>query len=326
MIVPRFWAEARRQERIEGRQVTLRRFGWSNVDDADAKRVAEERVVEAMAQVRRGVKVPAREKKVPYNGANGLPIREEIVEERGAAVVTRNSYGARCLNVRDVLIADVDVAPGDPPAAVWVGGWLVGIGAAVASGLLGAGLAWASFACAGGLVGVVGGFVALRQLRIGAGGGAEAVARGRIEGFARSYPDWRLHLYRTPAGFRVLVTHQRFDPSSRDVAFFFEALRVDPAFVRMCRIQKCFRARLTAKPWRIGIETPLRPRPGVWPVRPERREERSRWIDAYEARARAFAACRFEASFGRSRDDPAAAAVRAWHDEASGANSTLPLA
>ncbi|MEQ1893799.1 MAG: hypothetical protein ABL998_14750, partial [Planctomycetota bacterium] len=34
--------------------------------------------------------------------AEGVPIREEIVSEHDAAVITRNGYGARCLNTPNV--------------------------------------------------------------------------------------------------------------------------------------------------------------------------------------------------------------------------------
>jgi len=36
MIVPQFWAEGRVRDRIAGHQVTIRRFGWSDVSQEDA--------------------------------------------------------------------------------------------------------------------------------------------------------------------------------------------------------------------------------------------------------------------------------------------------
>ncbi|MFT4843826.1 MAG: hypothetical protein ACI8UD_002340 [Planctomycetota bacterium] len=52
--------------------------------------------------------VPSHERKLPYGGL-GLPIREEIVARNGADIITRNGYGARCLNEPDVLFADIDM-------------------------------------------------------------------------------------------------------------------------------------------------------------------------------------------------------------------------
>lgn len=41
-----------------------------------------------------------------------MPIREEIIGRAGDAVITRNGYGACCLNVPNVLFGDVDVYAG----------------------------------------------------------------------------------------------------------------------------------------------------------------------------------------------------------------------
>ncbi|MEL6431481.1 MAG: hypothetical protein AAFR54_20075, partial [Planctomycetota bacterium] len=120
MLVPRHWAEARRSLRVDGRAVTVRRFGWSSASEAEATAHAEHRAAEAAAAIEAGQAVEPRERKVPYNGADGLPIREEILEEDedGRFVVTRNSYGAHCLNAPSLLIADVDFDAPSPPAAV----------------------------------------------------------------------------------------------------------------------------------------------------------------------------------------------------------------
>jgi hypothetical protein len=116
MIVPACWAVARGQQRAGERQVPLRRFGWSDAGQDDAQAMADARAAKAMQRNVSGEPMPkrelTREPKVPYNCAAGLPIREEIAGRQGSVVVTRNSYGARCLNVPDMLFADIDFAPG----------------------------------------------------------------------------------------------------------------------------------------------------------------------------------------------------------------------
>lgn len=112
MIVPDFWAEARRQHKSPGKQITVRRFGWSNVSEADALAIAEERAETALGRILSGENLQKREPKVPYNGAAGIPIREEVLERHGEQVITRNSYGAHCLNSPDALFADIDLRPG----------------------------------------------------------------------------------------------------------------------------------------------------------------------------------------------------------------------
>src|SRR4249920_633005 len=108
MLVPEFWAEATAKYLKRGNQVTIRRFGWSNESQQDAENLAESRAQDALLRVLAGEKLLRREPKVPYNGAEGVPIREEIVARHGDAVVTRNMYGARCLNTPNVLFVDVD--------------------------------------------------------------------------------------------------------------------------------------------------------------------------------------------------------------------------
>lgn len=325
MIVPRFWAQARLREKRPGRQLTLYRFGWSNESQAAAQQLAEERVRAAMARALAGERVPQREHKVPYNGADGLPIREEIVTEHGASVVTRNSYGARCLNTPDVLVADVDFdaqASGAQEALGCLGVLVLGLVLWVVTGSFSLSLELSFGAMVLLVLLLQGG----QWLRVRLAGGPERLARTRVARFLGRHADWRLHVYRTPAGLRLIATHRRFRPSEPEVDDFFKAVGVDPNYRKMCRLQQCFRARLTAKPWRIGLTTRLRPRPGVWPVRPERRAERSRWLDDYETRAARFAACAHVETLGAAQGEQGAEEVRALHDELSRARSGLPIA
>jgi hypothetical protein len=108
MIVPTYWSEARKQHRQNGKQVTIRRFGWSDISESEAAAMAESRASEALARRLKGQRLPQRDQKVAYGGASGIPIREEILGRQNDVVITRNGYGARCLNTPDVLFADVD--------------------------------------------------------------------------------------------------------------------------------------------------------------------------------------------------------------------------
>lgn len=316
MIVPDFWAEARRRHRAAGRQITVRRFGWSLVGEAEALAMAEARADDALARLLAGEPLARREPKMPYNGAAGVPIREEVLARHGEEVVTRNAYGAHCLNSPRALFADIDfdlpslLKPGLAVFAVLVaaglllgwqlGRWGVALGIAFAALVLAAPVA-----------------KALVRLGIAARGGAERLARRRIEAFVAAHPAWALRLYRTPSGYRVLATHRPFDAAEPEVRAFFDAVGADPVYVRMCLNQHCFRARLTAKPWRIGIAGHMRPRPGVWPVHPDRLAVRRAWVAAYEARAAAYAACRYLASIGSGVVHPAVQPVIELHDRAS---------
>ncbi len=326
MIVPQYWAEARKQYRADGRQITVRRFGWSDDSEAQAHAMAETRAIEALRRLVAGEQLPRREPKVPYNGAHGVPIREQIVERHDDVVITRNAYGARCLNTPDVLFADVDFSSGVPSrlrialslvlvAIAWAYAWQarsfwIGLGGLMAALIVGQLLAGA-----------------LYRVWMTLTGGEAHRTRTRIERFVAAHPAWGLRLYRTPNGWRTVATHRRFAADDPEVAAFFSAIGADPLYVRMCSNQRCFRARVSAKPWRIGIAAPLKPRPGVWPVRPEAMAKRNAWIEHYEREAARYAACNFVAALGNPSVDAKVQGVIALHDRACRATTAaLPTA
>lgn len=326
MIVPDHWAQASLRERHRGRQVTVHRFGWSTTSLADAQAMAQSRAAEAMRRILAGEALDRRERKTAYNGAFGVPIREEVLARHGEEVITRNAYGARCLNTPAALIADIDFMPaGRARTAVATGVVLTALGALAGIALQSRGLAIGALILA--LLLAVPVSAALQRLLTAARGGPERAARRRIDRFLAMHPAWGLRLYRTPAGLRAIATHRRFDPADPEVAGFFSAIGADPLYVRMCMHQRCFRARLSAKPWRIGIAGHLRPRPGVWPVRPEQLDQRHQWVAAYEPVAARFAACHHVATLGSGAVHADVQGVIALHDRESRAlRHELPLA
>lgn len=320
MIVPRHWSEARTELRVNGKKRVIRRFGWSNESAEDAEAHAQSRALEAAAALAEGQETAPRETRAPYLAGEGLPIREEILSEHGDDVVTRNAYGAACLNSPDVLFADLDLLPALPTGGnlglrvlivIAVAGALGAIHPLAAIAGLALGLVWALRAT-----------VPAKE----AGPSVVSEARERLDAFLLAHPDWRVRLYRTPAGFRLLALHRTFAPDAPEVAEAFALLRTDPIYALLCRQQRCFRARVSPKPWRVGVREGMRPRPGVWPVRPERLPDRTAWVARYTAASEGWAACAFEAELGQGSSDPRALAVAALHDRLSGATSGLPIA
>ncbi|EMI55760.1 hypothetical protein [Rhodopirellula sallentina] len=325
MIVPSYWAESKRTIKHDNRQMTVRRFGWSDDSQSAAQEHAEQRVDDAVKKITSGESTLLAEPKVPYNGADGLPIREEIVSRHGESVMTRNAYGALCLNTPDVLIADVDAEerPGcGPYGYVFWGYSIVYIV-----------LAWRVEGLRSLFLYLLGAFVvvtllgsAWHWLRDRMRGSLKQAARDRIERFSNSHSDWGMRLYETPRGWRVLVSHSTFDPRGDAVRDFFQAIGADPIYVRMCFNQNCFRARVSPKPWRIGIDDHLKPRPGVWPITPERMPQRKRWVEEYERLSTQYAACRFVESLGSVSQCEEARRVIQVHDRMSGANTQFKIA
>jgi hypothetical protein len=325
MIVPQFWAEGRIQEQVAGKQFTVRRYGWSDDSPLAAQAHADQRTREAFDRIVGGEMLKRREPKLAYNGADGMPIREEIVERQGDSVVTRNGYGARCLNTPDVMFVDVDFEDTRGSAR-----GLTVIGAAFIAALVAGYATRSAIACVAAFVLIA----AVGIWRVRAEGlrftqdksDPLAGAHARVERFIYQHPDWHLRLYRTPAGVRVLAMHDVFAPSDAAVADAFQALGADQVYARMCRNQNCFRARLSAKPWRMDIREHL-PRPNVWPVPPDKLPARDAWVARYERAAEGYAACQYLASVGNTLNVHLnALAVQELHDERTRAHRGLPLA
>jgi hypothetical protein len=329
MIIPKYWAEARLQHRERKRQITVRRFGWSDDSPEAAQAHADSRVREAFDRVLAGESLPRSERRIAYNGSEGVPIREEVVERDSESVITRNGYGALCLNSPNVLFADIDFAPHAASVRV-VQMSMLSVFAATAVLLyfalgakLGLTLVVAFFASL--LVGVpLPGWV--RRWRTALRGGAEKVAIERLRRFLQAHTHWRVRVYRTPAGLRLLALHRLFDPREAEVERAFDALGVDPNYARMCRNQNCFRARVSPKPWRIGMSRLRPPYTAAW--RPEHAELPSRraWVADYDRVSEAYASCRYLEALGAGQVDPVAEHVQQLHDLMCQAERDLPLA
>lgn len=328
MIIPQFWAEARLQHRERGRQITIRRFGWSDDSLAAAQAHADTRVREAMARALAGEKLTRRERRAAYNGSEGVPIREEIVERDGETVITRNGYGALCLNTPNVFFADIDFDEKPGCRAVLIATLLVGVAVAVAMRVaLDLSLVRAIVIGVAAAILLGYGTVGVWQRAIAAlQGGQEGRARKRIARFAARNPSWRMRLYRTPAGMRVLALHRTFDPREAEVTRAFDDLGVDATYARMCHNQNCFRARVTPKPWRLGMQRLRAPYSAVWQSEHRDLPGRREWVDAYGRASEGYAACRYVESFGGGAVDAAADRVRELHDLMCMAERDLPLA
>ena len=331
MDIPRYWAEHREQRTLPGRRrLTHRRFGWSSRSQEDAQRHAEQRVAEAWAAWDAGRPPTRWEAKVAYGGADGLPIREEILEEHPDldVVVTRNAYGSRCLNVPDILFADVDLGePGEHRRNLQglliflVVQVIVLIGLLMYQGWGGTG--WPLLLLFAIMLPTLWGMTtSWRRWRSAVH--PEWIVP-RLQAWCASHPTWRLRVYRTPAGLRLLATHGSLNPRSEETEAFFAVVSADPMYRLMCRKQACFRARVSPKPWRIGIRERIGY--GTWPsTGPSAVERRSAWIAQYEAAAIGYAACAFMTELGAGTATARGSAVATLHDRLAGVAAGAPLA
>jgi hypothetical protein len=138
---------------------------------------------------------------------------------------------------------------------------------------------------------------------------------------AQSHSTFRI--YRTAAGFRVIGLGREFDPAGREAEELMIATGTDQQFRRLCKVQKCFRARLTPKPWRCGV-----PRPWIrFPYRdPTAEQEMRDWIAKYERESARYATCQFLVEVGSTAAEGDQAVLLELHDGITKASSELPLA
>lgn len=95
-------------------------------------------------------------------------------------------------------------------------------------------------------------------------------------------------VYRTHNGWRIMLTGNDLAPASPRMKQLFAALHADPLYVAMCERQQCWRARLTPKPYRVGITRFPRPVDSESIYSPESQE----WIAKYESVCMGKAVCR----------------------------------
>ncbi len=339
MQIPQYWAQVRLRHEIRARNsVTVQRWGWSDISQHHAQEHAQKRAEQALDAAINAPKETLEYYRFPrmeWRGEYGLdgatPIREQVLERRGNTVKTRNSYGAHCLNVEDVGIADVDY----PNAAKHVGPpWF-------ASLMLIAALIYISTQPAVWnmrmwgfiLVTAMLGWYCLHHMQQWIKSRAaraqaippQQVALADIEQFSAQHPDWGLRVYQTPKGLRVIVTHMPMTSSAPEVRTLFDGLKVDPLYSLLCDKQQCFRARVTGKPWRMGMSG-LSSMDRRWPVDPANASSRQQWSTEYDREAEKYAACHHLTHLGNPSVCAEAQEFIRWHDATSKAQSSLPLA
>ncbi|HET7233667.1 MAG TPA: hypothetical protein VFJ16_26900 [Longimicrobium sp.] len=329
MLVPRFWSRASSQAvRPDGTPVRFHVWRGSRTSPDEAQALAHDAVARMAERIQRGAGFP---EKYTYGDR---PLREEVIREIPGtggdddpdAAITRNSYGALVLNAARAFFIDVDVAGSEPGARQEAHSAPQPQTAQSLWGLVD------SLPLPGGLRSIV------DQFRPASGGSSAppsgpppSAGRGdptgaaidQLRRFVAGRPGWRVRVYRTYAGLRYLVTHAPFSPTDGETQAVLAAVGADAQYIRLCQVQKSFRARLTPKPWRIGMENPRVKFPYENPA--AEREMRA-WEARYNQASAGRATCHFIEEIGTGAEHPDIAPIRALHDEQTRATSGLPLA
>ncbi len=257
---------------------------WSSQSLAEAQSLANQAAQQIAERFKHG-DIPQHHGYYPDRPFRELVLRE-IKNRAGetAAVVTRNSYGCLVLNTARVMFVDVDLPEPKRP-----------------------GLFQRLFG----------------KPQAAPPGNPQNDAIAKAELWARNHSDWGWRIYRARAGLRLLATHALFDPETAVSNGVFDALGADPLYRRLCKTQKCFRARLTPKYWRCsGSRPPVR-----WPFENEKAENRfKKWQAKFDQLAASFATCELLQKIGNPDAHPEVQLILGVHDETTRAGSKLELA
>jgi hypothetical protein len=149
-----------------------------------------------------------------------------------------------------------------------------------------------------------------------------ASALDRVRAACGRFPQTSFRIYRTAAGFRLLATDLLLDPASAQAQELLADFSADPFFVKLCKLQASFRARLTPKPWRCGCALP----PGSFPREGSAGIAFAKWLQEYEGAIRSRATCELVETQGSGRTLPEASEIVAEHDRACRVGEKAPLA
>ncbi|WP_281222892.1 hypothetical protein [Photobacterium sanguinicancri] len=133
----------------------------------------------------------------------------------------------------------------------------------------------------------------------------------KIEAYQAAHPDLSFRVYETHSGIRFIETSRVINSQDPIVTSLFKDLNVDPLYQYLCHRQACFRARLSPKPWRIGMARPA----SRFPRCNENEMTAFRlWLSGYEKASQGTTVVKHLASFGARRADATVQRVIELHD------------
>lgn len=157
---------------------------------------------------------------------------------------------------------------------------------------------------------VSGGFLNAIARLFGGGKSDESILIERVQALCAANDNLSVRLYRTAAGFRLVLAGDYLALDAATLFALFRSLDVDPLYSKLCEKQGCFRARLTPKPSRVGVKSAPRCMDSATAA-----DVLAAWVPAYEAACKPYAVCRLVECFGRPISHPALT----LHDELTGA-------
>lgn len=287
MKLARYWTRGEAESSSpSGKVFRVWARGWSD-DSLNAARARALEIARRIAQ--RVASGSGSQDKYAY-GQRPLP--EPVIREfRGAAgdltaVVTRNAYGSLVLNSDRLMFVDVD-GRGKRPASATFGKMI--------SSLFG---------------------------KTSAPSASPYPVPDAMNQVAQRR-GLSVRIYETAAGYRLLITNAHFKPGSAEAESLLTDFESDPLYIRLCRMQESFRARLTPKPWRCHLPSlPVR-----FPFETAAEKDRyRRWEAEYNSKTALYATCHYVATLGPGTVVPEFKELIQYHDHETKATSGVQLA
>ena len=260
---------------------TIQVFGYSNESPQAAERMADTLFRELEKSIAAFGHGGAGR---PWDYTAGRPIREEILHELDPRnIVSRNRYGADVLNSETHVFIDVDFLKPPRPSRL--------------AALFG-------------------------RSRPEPLPPPEHTLKQVVDAARDASEDLHpIRIYLTKNGYRLVVQNVDVAPASDACTRLMNRFNADSLYACLCVSQKCFRARLTPKPYRIHVKG----RKFTWPElgTPDQCADKEAWLAEYAEKSKDHAVCQYLDTLNGPRADDA---VLDFHDAATGAFSGNPLA
>lgn len=149
----------------------------------------------------------------------------------------------------------------------------------------------------------------------------------QLHDWVKQHPQQSWHVYKTAAGLRLMRTDAPQSPAA-DFDALCELVHADTLYRQLCHEQKTYRARLTAKPRRVGVIMPS------WNyywfetqgwMSDYDAERLPTIIEAYELLAQHYKTCRLLETIGSGKIHPGLKRLVELHDELCRVRENVPL-
>ncbi len=259
--------------RLQNASGTIAARGWSDLSLDEATRHAEDRLQRILAALRNKKTLDLDR----YSYVIDNVIREDVIDrifdgDRELAVVSRNAYGSLILNASQMMFVDIDFPR--PVRQGWIKRWFGKKEPPPPS--------------------------------------PDIAILAKLREWHATHPGFTMRVYRTAAGIRLIVVNKVCERVDEQATRVMQELGSDALYIQLCKSQACFRARLSPKPWRIGIAYP----PKRFPFGDEAiRQAFGDWERRYLALAKSFKVCIYLETLGAAPVHPDNQSLIQLHDE-----------